>query len=235
LPDDLEKTVTENIFRQAELDYWRGDEETEWDNLVSLKLLTRNARLVEARTNKGLNQMEAAHRVGIAVLRYQEIERLRRLPRDEDQAKIASFFEKPIDYLFPDILMKAIEEGVFSRRDAQLAEPEIISLTEAQRLRLTYDGETQMIEDIEKKMLREQIDTVLDTLDPREKQVLELRFGLVGKSRTLEEVAQKISRERSHQFGVGHITRERVRQLEAKALRKLRHPARARMLKDYLE
>ena len=74
-------------------------------------------------------------------------------------------------------------------------------------------------------LLREQLVDVLRTLTPREKKVLELRFGLEdGRSRTLEEVGQV--------FGV---TRERIRQIEAKALRKLRHPSRSKKLKDYLD
>lgn len=74
-------------------------------------------------------------------------------------------------------------------------------------------------------MLREQLSTVLESLTPREQQVLRLRFGLDdGRTRTLEEVGQV--------FGV---TRERIRQIEAKALRKLRHPSRSKKLKDFLE
>ena len=74
-------------------------------------------------------------------------------------------------------------------------------------------------------LLREQLDDVLDTLTPREKKVLQLRFGLNdGRARTLEEVG--------NYFGV---TRERIRQIEAKALRKLRHPSRSKKLKDYLD
>ncbi len=74
-------------------------------------------------------------------------------------------------------------------------------------------------------LLKEQLEEVLDTLTPREKKVLRLRFGLDdGRARTLEEVGQS--------FGV---TRERIRQIEAKALRKLRHPSRSRKLKDFLE
>ena len=74
-------------------------------------------------------------------------------------------------------------------------------------------------------LLREQLEDVLGTLTPREKKVLQLRFGLEdGRSRTLEEVGQV--------FGV---TRERIRQIEAKALRKLRHPSRSKKLKDYLD
>ena len=74
-------------------------------------------------------------------------------------------------------------------------------------------------------LLKEQLEEVLDTLTPREEKVLRLRFGLDdGRSRTLEEVGQN--------FGV---TRERIRQIEAKALRKLRHPSRSRKLKDFLD
>ncbi len=74
------------------------------------------------------------------------------------------------------------------------------------------------------ELLKEQLEDVLDTLTPREEKVLRLRFGLDdGRARTLEEVGQY--------FGV---TRERIRQIEAKALRKLRHPMRSKRLKDYL-
>ncbi len=74
-------------------------------------------------------------------------------------------------------------------------------------------------------LLREQLRTVLHTLTPREEQVLTLRFGLKdGRPRTLEEVGRRFN-----------ITRERIRQIEAKALRKLRHPSRSKMLKDYLD
>ena len=74
-------------------------------------------------------------------------------------------------------------------------------------------------------MLREQLADVLSTLTPREAKVLKLRFGLEdGRSRTLEEVGKEFN-----------VTRERIRQIEAKALRKLRHPSRSRKLKDYLD
>ena len=74
-------------------------------------------------------------------------------------------------------------------------------------------------------LLQEQLDEVMQTLTDREKKVLALRFGLEdGRSRTLEEVGKEF-----------HVTRERIRQIEAKALRKLRHPSRSRKLKDYLD
>ena len=73
-------------------------------------------------------------------------------------------------------------------------------------------------------LLREQLEDVLNTLAPREKKVLELRFGIVdGRTRTLEEVGKEFN-----------VTRERIRQIEAKALRKLRHPSRSKKLRDFL-
>ena len=73
-------------------------------------------------------------------------------------------------------------------------------------------------------MLKEQLEEVMNTLTPREAKVLKLRFGLEdGKSRTLEEVGKEFN-----------VTRERIRQIEAKALRKLRHPSRSKKLKDYM-
>jgi RNA polymerase primary sigma factor len=81
------------------------------------------------------------------------------------------------------------------------------------------------VEAASKQLLKEQIDEVLSSLTHREQRVLVLRFGLEdGRSRTLEEVGQEFN-----------VTRERIRQIEAKALRKLRHPSRSRKLKDFLE
>jgi RNA polymerase primary sigma factor len=75
------------------------------------------------------------------------------------------------------------------------------------------------------QMLRESVEDVLDSLSERERSVLRLRFGLDdGRGRTLEEVGREFN-----------VTRERIRQIEAKALRKLRHPSRSKKLKDFLE
>ena len=74
-------------------------------------------------------------------------------------------------------------------------------------------------------LLRDQLNEVLDTLTEREQKVLRLRFGMDdGRARTLEEVGKEFQ-----------VTRERIRQIEAKALRKLKHPSRSRKLKDYLD
>jgi RNA polymerase primary sigma factor len=83
----------------------------------------------------------------------------------------------------------------------------------------------QPLDGASKQMLKDQINEVLSTLTVKEKRILELRFGLEdGRERTLEEVGLEF-----------RVTRERVRQIEAKALRKLRHPSRSRKLRDFLE
>jgi RNA polymerase primary sigma factor len=83
----------------------------------------------------------------------------------------------------------------------------------------------QPVDSASKQLLKDQINEVLSTLTPREQRVLQLRFGLEdGRSRTLEEVGLEF-----------HVTRERIRQIEAKALRKMRHPSRSRKLRDYLD
>lgn len=81
------------------------------------------------------------------------------------------------------------------------------------------------VEEAANTLLKEQLLEVLDTLTPREKRVLQMRFGIGnGKPKTLEEVGKEFD-----------VTRERIRQIEAKALRKLRHPSRSKKLKDYLD
>ena len=107
----------------------------------------------------------------------------------------------------------SLETPIGSEQDSQLAD-------------LIEDNSSPAPSDIATAaLLRNQVDSILDSLSIRESRVIALRFGLEdGRSRTLEEVGRE--------FGV---TRERVRQIEAKALRKLRHPSRSRRLKDYLE
>lgn len=105
--------------------------------------------------------------------------------------------------------------------DIPIGEDEDITLGEL----VPYEGETSVEDIAAQQLLRERLEDVLQTLTSREQKVLRLRFGLDdGRERTLEQIGQE--------FGV---TRERVRQIEAKALRKLRHPSRSRKFKDFLD
>ncbi len=150
--------------------------------------------------------------------KYKKIERqleqeLERTPTPEEVAKVMGIENE-----------KAYEIVRISQDTASLETP--IGKEEDTRLKEFIPDETTLspFESASIELLREHIDEVLDTLNPRERKVLELRFGLKdGRTRTLEEVGKE--------FGV---TRERIRQIEAKALRKLRHPSRSKRLRDYL-
>jgi len=119
---------------------------------------------------------------------------------------------------------KALEIMKISQETTSLETP--VGKEEDTRLKEFIPDEVGLspFESASQELLKGHIVEVLDTLNPRERKVLELRFGLKdGRSRTLEEVGRE--------FGV---TRERIRQIEAKALRKLRHPSRSKRLRDYL-
>ena len=195
-------------------------EEIESESLVRLRLITHNARLVDARKQYGMTQPEMAQATGIHWFRVHRIETMKVVPHEDEMIKIACVLEKPIDYLFPEHLLSAIEVGVFSRRKVDLDAPQVISLTEAQHLRLLSDGG---LEEVERKLLTESIDDVLQTLASREQFVLRQRFGFDGQDKTQKEVGRELG-----------LTAAQIYQIEHKALRKLRHPSRSRMLKDYL-
>lgn len=120
--------------------------------------------------------------------------------------------QKYVKYLVPEISLEAYLD--------ELAEK---GLTADESL--MYDGESELIEYTQTKAMRDALEVALHTLTPREEETLRLRYGFYdGRPRTLEEVGQQFC-----------ITRERVRQIESKALRKLHHPTRARKLKGYID
>jgi len=150
--------------------------------------------------------------------KYKKIERqleqeLERTPTPEEVAKVMGIEVE-----------KARGIVKISQDTTSLETP--VGKEEDTRLKEFIEDETTLspFESASRELLKDHIDEVLETLNDRERKVLELRFGLEdGKTRTLEEVGKE--------FGV---TRERIRQIEAKALRKLRHPTRSKRLKDYL-
>jgi RNA polymerase primary sigma factor len=150
--------------------------------------------------------------------KYKKIEReleqkYERSPTPEEIAKIMDIEPE-----------KAYEIIKISQETTSLETP--VGKEEDTRLKEFIEDETTLspFEAASRELLKDHIEDVLDTLNPRERKVLELRFGLRdGRTRTLEEVGKE--------FGV---TRERIRQIEAKALRKLRHPSRSKRLRDYL-
>jgi len=150
--------------------------------------------------------------------KYKKIERqleqkFERMPTPEEVAKLMEIEPE-----------KAHEIVKISQHTASLETP--VGKEEDTRLKEFIEDEATLspFDSASRELLKDHIGDVLHTLNAREKRVLELRFGLKdGRTRTLEEVGKE--------FGV---TRERIRQIEAKALRKLRHPSRSKRLRDYL-
>jgi len=142
---------------------------------------------------------------------------LQELGRDPHPEEIAEIMELPVEKVreIQKIAQEpvSLETPIGEEEDSHLGDfiPDDDALAPAEAAAFT--------------MLKEQLINVLDTLTPREEKVLRLRFGLDdGRARTLEEVGKEFN-----------VTRERIRQIEAKALRKLRHPSRSKKLKDYLD
>lgn len=207
-------------------------------NPVRLRLVPYNARLLDARRAKGWTQKDLSQLTGLSTSYIGHIETLRVTPSRQAMDELCSALGLSVDYLFPASLMEAIREGLFGHRLVELEEKQIIRLTEGRRAGLLPPGltEDEAIEAIDRAadndLLKGPIADVLDSIPPREKEVIELRFGLKdGISRTLDEVGQYFINKRT---GLP-LTRDRIRQIEAKALRRLRHPSRSRRLKDYLD
>ncbi|MDO9580398.1 MAG: sigma-70 family RNA polymerase sigma factor [Bacteroidales bacterium] len=199
--------------------------EGEVSKLVRLRLITHNARLVDARGEQGWTQVQVASWAGMKVVRLSHIENLRVIPTWEEMDNLAGVLGQFTEVLFPESLLRAVNEGVFNHRIRELAEPQVVALDRDTLKALPFVSDDYLVDAVMRNSLKEKVKVVLDTLTPREQRVLQLRFGLKdGRSRTLEEVGKGFN-----------VTRNRIQQIEAKALRKLRHPSRSRILKDYLE
>ncbi len=188
-------------------------------NLVELRLITRNARLLDSRSKNSLTQKELATITGIQRTTLSQIENLRLIPTREIMEEIANALDEEVDFLFPPELLEAIEEGVFDKRKVWLESQHLITFSEAKRLQIAHtltsgDENEKIEEEVDATILDGQLKQALNSLKPQERRVLELRFGLGGGvSRTLDDVGLV--------FGV---TAERIRQIEYKSLSKLRHP-----------
>lgn len=181
---------------------------------VRLKLLTHNMRLIDARRNKGFSQYHLATIVGLPLHILAEIEQLRRSPTRDAMDELASALEVEANWLFPPEIL----DFKVKTRETYLSAEQLKKISWIKPLELPEPN-------FDEVALPEVIDGLLDTLKHKwERRVLELRFGLGdNEPKSLEEVSKELG-----------VTRERVRQIEAKALRELRHPSRSRRLKDYV-
>ncbi len=142
---------------------------------------------------------------------------LQELGREPQPEEIAERLEMPVERVREIIKLSqepvSLETPIGEEEDSHLGD-----FIQDENITTPVEAATYML-------LREQLGEVMNSLSDREKEVLMLRFGLIdGRARTLEEVGKQFN-----------VTRERIRQIEAKALRKLRHPSRSKKLKDYLE
>lgn len=189
------------------------------DHPVGIHLRAFNWQLWRARRRLGYTQHQLAEAVGISLHRITQFETLKRWPRTNEAVDLALALNIDECVLFPDALRERcanVPASVrFSVPLSALPAREEPALLEA----------PDMLESPLNDALGVSLAAVLEELSPREQKVLRLRFGLNrGEPHSLRETGKV--------FGV---TPERIRQMEAKALRKLRHPSRSKKLKDYLE
>jgi len=196
------------------------------DEVLRLHMTVQNNRLRGERLALGFKCYEFAQLLGISNAHYGDIENLRTLPTEDMKISIAVLLVKPIDYLFPEYLMKGIKNGRFTNRTKFLDEQETKKIAEVPTPLLLCDGGMEAAEnEVYAYQLRKQIDKCMSTLTARDRKVLNLRYGLDGSgSRTQREVGEALN-----------VTASRARHIEQLALRKLRHPTRSRKLREFVE
>jgi RNA polymerase primary sigma factor len=183
---------------------------------VGIHLRAFNWRLWRARRDQGWTQVQLALAAGIETQRLCAIETLRSWPRQEEAEEIAAALDMGVAELFPEELRDAVS----SRLSSSIRFPVPLRALPAgiQVAQLAEAG-------AEATDLREHLQAAISSLTPREQKVLTLRFGLDGgPGQTLKEVGREFN-----------VTQERIRQMEAKALRKLRHPKRSKALRPFLD
>ena len=181
-----------------------------------------------ARLRLGLRASDLGEMVGLKVASIRGYEALRNFPPPGVAKRIAEALRMTVEALFPPWLREfRIEQGPSVLTDAHCSYERALEegLVRPEALPASWMLPSPE-EVVDLNLLRERVREVLDTLSPRIRLVLELRFGLdeEGRPRILEEVAAHLG-----------VTKERIRQIESKALRLLRHPSRSRRLRDFLE
>lgn len=180
-----------------------------------------NNEVRKRRVALGLTQKQLGLVIDKSHTYLSALESFRLFPTEEDGIKLAEVLQSTPQELFPKWLeyFKPKQTTIISEHEVT---PQMLTGGLSQFL-LESGDEQNMIDSIDKDFLKEEIDKVMDSLSPREVKVLKLRFGLgTEKQLTLEDTAQ-----------VFRVTRERIRQIEAKAIRKLKHPSRASKLKGF--
>lgn len=199
-------------------------EGVEDSKILRLRLIVQNNRLKEEIERQGYTQKVFAKLVKINWVTLSRIINLRDLPTENQQVAIACALVKPIDYLFPETLLESIKRKVFENRTRLLDEEQVKQISGPPLFLLTDGGIEETEEEVDRDLLKQEMNHAMRTLTKRQKRVIQLRFGLEdGRSRTLKEIGEEFN-----------VTGERIREIEAKALRLLRHPKLSRPLRDFL-
>lgn len=186
---------------------------------IGIHTLAYHYKLRNLRKTKGLSQEELADECNMAIHRVQAIEQLKSFPTEPEAYAISDFFNIDPIKLFPKwsllaFSVKRSEDKVFEVKRIALDSPEVLQLEASNDIEV----------EIDKDSLKNDIHKILNILNPKEQKVLSFRFGLMGETpKTLDEVGK-----------IFNIGRERVRQVEAKALRKLRRPSREHLLQNFI-
>jgi RNA polymerase sigma factor (sigma-70 family) len=195
---------------------------------LGIKRLPFNARLRTARESRGWTQKKLAEVTGLKSAAINSYENLRSWPPRNNAEKICTVLDLDISYVFPEwmkefIKPRGLDFNIYVNIDkVALDAPEVLSLPDSVSV-----NKPTMEDGVEKELLADDVLEALKTLNDRERAILEFRFGLNKRGAPGPATYERVGRE----FG---ITRERVRQIEQKALRKLRNPAVSKGLRDYL-
>lgn len=186
----------------------------------------RNNRLMEIRESMGMSVKEFAKYVGLSYQYYNSIENLSQFPGVQARERLATKLGSVVDEAFPEYLEKIQS----TRSERTIPEREMLRLSEVpSRLAITSGGPEQFMIDSEKQDgILEGLDSALDSLTEREKRIICKRFGLpYPKSEMRVHTLEEIGVEEG-------VSKDRIRHIEARALRKLRHPSRLRKIRAHM-
>lgn len=199
---------------------------------VRLEVRVKNAQLVNARESLGLSAKSVAERMGIHYVTYLGFESMQRYPSEESQKKVCDFYRGNEVFLFEqDVFPQELKSVRPQRRyvmEKEIPREKLFSLSDISRKflpNIEETAETLLEQQEEKQKLSDRLESVLSTLNYREREVLKLKYGLSmdGHEFTNGELAT-----------IFKVSSSRIRQIMEVALRKLRHPVRSSKLKDFL-
>jgi RNA polymerase sigma factor (sigma-70 family) len=194
---------------------------------IRMEARLKNADLIGAREMAGLNAREAAEMIGMSYQYYLNCESMRIYPGRETQEKICKFYRSMGIFLLEDDVfpeeLRYVQTKHSYAKESIIPEPELLSLSHMDRKMLPV-VENEAEKRIEAMELNGWVQKALDKLTYREQEVIKMRLGFYGREMSLKEIGTSFN-----------VTGSRIGQIEARAIRKLRHPDRAKMLMSFLE